>query len=165
MLPHSILCRGVSGGRAGWAIAHPDFGRIESTAGRRRRATMRYITTCPPSVWQPLTPLNHFRITCILRRKTTITIIEKDFKVLQGFSFLCVCIFRFIIKVSCLFFCLNVCIMGDTIIYHGGLQTREARPNPYNVTNSYDYYQSESNNQLPQPQQQLTCTYLPYFLN
>ena len=44
-------CRGVSGGWAVWAIAHPDFGRIEGAA-------MRHITTCPPSVWQPLTPLS-----------------------------------------------------------------------------------------------------------
>ena len=43
--------RGVSGGWAGWAIAHPDFGRIEGAAGRRRHATTRHITTCPPSVW------------------------------------------------------------------------------------------------------------------
>ena len=28
--------RGVSGGWAGWAIAHPVFGRIEGAAGRRR---------------------------------------------------------------------------------------------------------------------------------
>ena len=31
-----ICTRGVSGGWAGWAIAHPVFGRIEGTAGRRR---------------------------------------------------------------------------------------------------------------------------------
>ena len=49
--------RGVSGGWAGWAIAHPDFGVIEGAAGRRRHATTRHITTCPPSVWQPLTLL------------------------------------------------------------------------------------------------------------
>ena len=52
-----IFTRGVSGVWAGWAIAHPDFGRIEGAAGRRRHATTRHITTCPPSTWQPLTPL------------------------------------------------------------------------------------------------------------
>ena len=31
------LYRGVSGGWAGWAIAHPVFGRIEGAAGRRQR--------------------------------------------------------------------------------------------------------------------------------
>ena len=46
-----IPSRGVSGGWAGLAIAHPDFGRIEGAAGRWRHATTRHITTCPPSVW------------------------------------------------------------------------------------------------------------------
>ena len=31
-----ILCRGVSGGWAGWAIAQSDFGRIEATAGQQQ---------------------------------------------------------------------------------------------------------------------------------
>ena len=33
-------CRGVSGGWAGWAIAHPVFGRIEGAAGQRWRAAL-----------------------------------------------------------------------------------------------------------------------------
>ena len=32
--------RGVSGRWAGWAIAHPDFGRIEVAAGQRPRAAL-----------------------------------------------------------------------------------------------------------------------------
>ena len=35
-----ISIRGVSGGWAGWAIAHPVFGRIEGVAGQRRRAAL-----------------------------------------------------------------------------------------------------------------------------
>ena len=31
-----MSCRGVSGGWAGWAIAHPVLGRIEGAARRRR---------------------------------------------------------------------------------------------------------------------------------
>ena len=39
--------RGVSGGWAGWAIAHTDFGRIEGAAGKRRREhrIMYYLPT------------------------------------------------------------------------------------------------------------------------
>ena len=33
-----ILFRGVNGGWAGWAIAHPVFGRKEGAAGQRQRA-------------------------------------------------------------------------------------------------------------------------------
>ena len=36
MTLNKLLFRGVSGGWAGWAIAHPVFGRIEGAAGRRR---------------------------------------------------------------------------------------------------------------------------------
>ena len=43
--------QGVSGGWAGWAIAHPVFGRIEEAAGWGRHATIRRITDCPPSIW------------------------------------------------------------------------------------------------------------------
>ena len=32
--------RGISGGRAGWVIAHPDFGKLEGTAGQRWRAAL-----------------------------------------------------------------------------------------------------------------------------
>ena len=32
--------RGVTGGWAGWAIAHPDFDRIEGAAGQRWRAAL-----------------------------------------------------------------------------------------------------------------------------
>jgi len=34
------LPRGVTGGWAGWAIAHPFFFRIEGAAGQRRRAAL-----------------------------------------------------------------------------------------------------------------------------
>ena len=36
----SLAQRGVSGGWAGWAIAHSVFGRIEGAAGQWRRATL-----------------------------------------------------------------------------------------------------------------------------
>ena len=36
----SIASRGVTGGWAGWAIAHPVFGRIEGPAWQRRRTTL-----------------------------------------------------------------------------------------------------------------------------
>ena len=32
--------RGVSGGWAEWAIAHPDFGRLEGAAGQQGRAAL-----------------------------------------------------------------------------------------------------------------------------
>ena len=37
--------RGITGGWAGWAIAHPGFDRIES----RWEVAAHHITTCPPS--------------------------------------------------------------------------------------------------------------------
>ena len=36
----SMNDRGVTGGWAGGAIAHPDFGKLEGTAGQRRRAAL-----------------------------------------------------------------------------------------------------------------------------
>ena len=41
--------RGVTGGRAGWAIAHPVFGRIEGAASQWRHTALCCITNCPPS--------------------------------------------------------------------------------------------------------------------
>ena len=35
-----IFYRGITGGWAGWAIAHLVFGRIEGAAGQRRRAAL-----------------------------------------------------------------------------------------------------------------------------
>ena len=54
--------RGVSGGWARGAIAHPVFGRIE---GGGVAAAVRHITTCPPSFRYPLTPLlYYYTISC-----------------------------------------------------------------------------------------------------
>ena len=39
-----FIIRGVSGGWAGWAIAHTDFGRIEGAAGSTHRI-MYYLPT------------------------------------------------------------------------------------------------------------------------
>ena len=60
-----LICLSVNGGWAGWVIAHPDFGRIEGTAGQFRRAALLLpthiqiaidapelcITTLPKCVW------------------------------------------------------------------------------------------------------------------
>ena len=42
--------RGVSGWWAGWAIAHPDFGRIEGAAGKCRRRAHRIMYYLPTHI-------------------------------------------------------------------------------------------------------------------
>ena len=56
---YNIHIRGVGGGWVGWAIAHPDFGRIGGAAppGSGGGARTTLCTTCPPRFRKLLTPL------------------------------------------------------------------------------------------------------------
>ena len=49
--------RGLIGGWTGWAIVHPDFGRIEDVAGSGSGTHTPLCTTCPPKSRKLLTPL------------------------------------------------------------------------------------------------------------
>ena len=52
---HGLHNRGVSSSWAGWAIAHPDFGRIEGATGQWRRAAL--LLAHPAFGSQLLTPV------------------------------------------------------------------------------------------------------------
>ena len=51
-----IFLRRVSGGWAGWAIAHQDFGRIEGAARKRRRRASHYVLLAHPDLGSYLRP-------------------------------------------------------------------------------------------------------------
>ena len=52
--------RGVSGGQAGWAIAHPVFGRLEGATRQRRRAALLLAHPDLGSQLRPCNMSDHF---------------------------------------------------------------------------------------------------------
>ena len=54
-----MLFRGVNGQWAGWAIAHPDFGRIEGAAVQRQRVALLLAHSALDSY---LRPCNYYQV-------------------------------------------------------------------------------------------------------